>query len=95
MKKIAGATGDRSRTECERKTPHRCAEFKWFIKSGSDGVRYRTCYVWTASNIDYRIVVQYWLEQKRAAQFNSAKSHELGTPNNILDLRSAQIEQVA
>ncbi len=62
---------------------------------GSDGVRYRTCYVWTASNIDYRVVVRYWLEQRRAAQFSSAKSHELDTPNNILNLLPAQIEKVA
>jgi hypothetical protein len=33
--------------------------------SKSYRVRYRTCHIWTASNIDYRIVVQYWLKQKR------------------------------
>ena len=61
----------------------------------SDGVRYRTCHIWTASNIDYRIVVQYWLEQRRAAKFNSAKPRESGTSNNILNILPAQIKQVA
>ncbi len=94
-KNIAGSIIGRTCTGREKKISHRCAEFKCVIKSGSDGVRYRTCYVWTASNIDYRIVVQYWLEQSRAAKFSSAKSHDLDTPNNILALVPAQIERVA
>src|SRR5260221_5039669 len=31
--------------------------------NGSDGVRYRTCYLWSAFKIDYHITVKYWLEQ--------------------------------
>ncbi len=61
---------------------------------GSDGVRYRTCCVWTASNIDYHIVVQYWLEQKRAAQFRIDKPHKSDTPNSIVNLLPAQMEKV-
>ncbi len=95
VEKIAGATDGRARTRRKRKIQQSAAGFKCVIKSGSDGVRYRTCYVWTASNIDYRIVVQYWLEQKRAAQFSSAKPHELGTPYNVRALLPAQIEKVA
>jgi hypothetical protein len=62
---------------------------------GSDGVRYRTCHIWTASNIDYRIVVQYWLEHARAAKFSTDKPHKIDTSNNIFNLLPAQIEKVA
>ncbi len=63
--------------------------------SGSDGVRYRTCHIWTSSNIDYRIVVQYWLEHTRAAKFSTDKPRESGASNNILNILPAQIEKVA
>jgi len=52
--------------------------------SKSYRVRYRTCHIWTASNIDYRIAVQFWLEHTRAAKFSIDQPHGLGTSNNIL-----------
>ena len=58
-------------------------------------VRYRTCHIWIAFNIEYRIVVQYWLEYTRAAKFSTDRPHKLDSWNNIVNLLPAQIEKVA
>jgi hypothetical protein len=64
-------------------------------QNGSDGVRYRTCYCWTAFNIDYRLVVQYWLEHSLVAKFGKDKLHRSDASNSIPTPLPAQIEKVA
>ena len=63
--------------------------------NGSDGVRYRTCYCWTAFNIDYRVVVEYWLEHTLVAQFGKQESRELDTPDSTPKPLPRQIEKAA
>jgi hypothetical protein len=54
--------------------------------SGSDGVGYRTCHVWTAFKIDCRAVVRYWLERALAAKPDG--------PNMTCESPSMQSERV-
>jgi hypothetical protein len=68
VKKIAGATIDRTRAGCEKKIPHHCAEYKWFDMIGSDGRGALTgCIVWTPKEKIYHVVLAQILPQGRAA----------------------------
>ncbi len=63
--------------------------------SKSYRVRYRTCYCWTAFNIDYDFVVQYWLERTLAAKLDKDKPRKLDAPGSTPKLSPAQIEKAA
>ena len=62
---------------------------------GSDGVRYRTCHVWSAFNIDHRLVVQYWLEHTLAAKLSEDKPIKPEALDNAPTLLPARIEKAA
>ncbi len=57
--------------------------------NGSDGVRHRTCYLWSAFKIDYHITVKYWLEQTIDAKRPDTQSHYT-TPDSASNLSTAQ-----
>jgi hypothetical protein len=63
--------------------------------SKSYGVRYRTCHVWSAFNIDHRVVGKYWLEHTLAARPSKDKLRESDRPDSTPKLLSAQIEKAA
>ncbi len=60
----------------------------------SDEIRHRSCHIWIASTIDYRIVVQYWLKHARAVKLSTDNLHRLGTLDRIVNRLPAQIEIV-
>ena len=69
--------------------------FKRSHPFGSDGLRHRTCYLWASFKVDYRSVVEYWLQHMLGDKPRNDKLHSLNTPNNTSNLPLAQIEKVA
>ncbi len=59
--------------------------------SGGDGVRYRTCYLWSAFKIDYHIVVKYWLEQTIIPDLQTTQLYNQDISNNISNPLQPQI----
>ena len=62
---------------------------------GSDGLQHRTCYLWASFKVDYRLVVEYWLQQMLGDKPRSNTLPNLNTSNNTSNLPLAQIEKVA
>ncbi len=61
-------------------------------QNGSDGDRYRTCYLWSAFKIDCHIVVKYWLEQTIDGANPKSQSNKTNRPNNTSNLSTTQLE---
>jgi hypothetical protein len=58
------------------------------IRDCYSGVGHRTCYLWTAFKIDYRFVVEYWLERTVPAQFPNTLQGKINTPIRLRDSSS-------
>ena len=61
-------------------------------QNGSDGVRYRTCYLWSAFKIDYHIVVKYWLKERIDGEHSNSQSNKTNRPDDTSNLSTTQLE---
>jgi len=64
-------------------------------QDGSDGLGHRTCYLWSAFKVDYRLVAEYWLRETLGPEIPTKKPLSQDTSNITSNPPLAQIEKVA
>src|SRR5260221_4722040 len=65
------------------------------IFNGSDGLGHRTCYLWSAFRVDYRVAAEYRLQRTLGPENHIKKPHSQDSSNNTSTPPFAQIERVA